>query len=330
MTDEKPYSRDKSNAGRCIVFCHLLVFMLLVLGSQPQAVRGNTEYARYLWKNNDTYRARTEFLRQKYLAQKVGDSVRFFRSQLWIYRLDMHQGNFNHALYGLIQDWPRLQMYTYTMNKKGNKTRKDAQSLALQWNTELAYAQLMNGFFSDSEQRFLQLLDSMKLPNIKGGQNILTDYDAYRAFWQTGYDQARKRAKMFQSKDGQYWQQARSPWASGLMSLVVPGTGQIYNGKIKLGLLSLATVAGLSYWAYSNIKNGRNVAGYTSAYIASIFYFHNINRALASTHDYNRQLQQRLLRECNEKINAKLPYSIPKYNNNYYNNNEFLNKSHRK
>ncbi len=81
----------------------------------------------------------------------------------------------------------------------------------------------------------------------------------------------------------------KKPWLSGGMSALVPGTGKIYSGYWKDGLISLLFV-GISAWqAYRGVENKGVQSAYGWIYggVSLGFYLGNIYGSVKAAHKYN-------------------------------------------
>lgn len=85
-----------------------------------------------------------------------------------------------------------------------------------------------------------------------------------------------------------------SPTLAGIMSSVLPGSGQIYCKRIGDGLVAFTFISLLSYGVYYYHKNGPDEMFYGFAVLDVIFYLGNIYTAFGSAHKYNRNFNQQL------------------------------------
>lgn len=85
-----------------------------------------------------------------------------------------------------------------------------------------------------------------------------------------------------------------SPTWAGIMSAVLPGSGQIYCKRIGDGLVAFTFISLLSYGVYYYHKNGPDEMFYGFAVLDFIFYLGNIYTAFGSAHKYNRNFNQQL------------------------------------
>ncbi|MBM3238108.1 tetratricopeptide repeat protein [Candidatus Poribacteria bacterium] len=87
----------------------------------------------------------------------------------------------------------------------------------------------------------------------------------------------------------------KSPTLARWMSTFLPGSGQIYAGKITNGLISTAFNAAFIYLLADSIHDKRYVDTVGIYMIGARFYWGNIYNAAQSALEYNRRLEDRLL-----------------------------------
>jgi TM2 domain-containing membrane protein YozV len=87
----------------------------------------------------------------------------------------------------------------------------------------------------------------------------------------------------------------KSPTLARWMSTFLPGSGQIYAGKITNGLISTAFNAAFIYLLVDSIRDKRYVDTAGIYMIGARFYWGNIYNAAQSALEYNRRLEDRLL-----------------------------------
>ena len=87
----------------------------------------------------------------------------------------------------------------------------------------------------------------------------------------------------------------KSPTLARWMSTFLPGSGQIYAGKITNGLISTAFNAAFIYILADSIRDKRFVDTVGIYMIGARFYWGNIYNAAQSALEYNRRLEDRLL-----------------------------------
>ncbi|HDR89016.1 MAG TPA: hypothetical protein ENN63_05230 [Bacteroidetes bacterium] len=92
------------------------------------------------------------------------------------------------------------------------------------------------------------------------------------------------------------------------MSAIVPGSGKIYTGKWKDGLISLVFVAANAYQAYRGFsKNGtESVHGWVFGTLAAGFYAGNVYGSYKSARIYNNQLDEALQQKALDTFRSGL------------------------
>lgn len=101
----------------------------------------------------------------------------------------------------------------------------------------------------------------------------------------------------------------KSKWLSSAMSAVLPGSGQVYTGKIMHGLISFASVAAAGYMSYA-FRDDRPLS-ITFAFFSGLFYAGNIYGAYNSAESYNQLRDNKFTEEMNNKYNLR--YNPEKY-----------------
>ncbi|HIE28881.1 TPA: tetratricopeptide repeat protein [Candidatus Poribacteria bacterium] len=87
----------------------------------------------------------------------------------------------------------------------------------------------------------------------------------------------------------------KSPTLARWMSTFLPGSGQIYAGKITNGLISTAFNAAFIYLLVDSLRDKRYVDAVGVYIIGARFYWGNIYNAKQSALEYNQRIEERLL-----------------------------------
>jgi TM2 domain-containing membrane protein YozV len=87
----------------------------------------------------------------------------------------------------------------------------------------------------------------------------------------------------------------KSPTLARWMSTFLPGSGQIYAGRITNGLISTAFNAAFIYLLVDSIRDKRYVDAAGIYIIGARFYWGNIYNAKQSALEYNQRIEERLL-----------------------------------
>jgi putative component of membrane protein insertase Oxa1/YidC/SpoIIIJ protein YidD/TM2 domain-containing membrane protein YozV len=103
------------------------------------------------------------------------------------------------------------------------------------------------------------------------------------------------------SKYLEFSKNKKSPLRSGIFSAIIPGTGQVYSGRTKEGVIALITNLGLGFLVYDSFKDNRGPATNTiNSLIGLQFYLGNIIGAKRSAEIYNQQKKQKIIDELND------------------------------
>jgi hypothetical protein len=76
----------------------------------------------------------------------------------------------------------------------------------------------------------------------------------------------------------------KSPFLSGMMSAIIPGSGYIYVGEVKEGISALLVNSLLGAGIYALFKNGNTGSGILTSLVAAPFYFGNILGSVNAAH----------------------------------------------
>jgi hypothetical protein len=97
----------------------------------------------------------------------------------------------------------------------------------------------------------------------------------------------------------------KSKWLSAGMSAIVPGTGQMYSGRIMDGIISLISVAGTAYGAYYFYNKKEKPLAVTLTFFSGLFYSGNVygayNSAVNKNNELNKQFSGRIIQKYNLK-----------------------------
>ncbi|OVE75208.1 hypothetical protein BVX97_05190 [bacterium E08(2017)] len=107
------------------------------------------------------------------------------------------------------------------------------------------------------------------------------------------YDVARDLAGRFKEYDDL---PSKSPGFAAFLSAVLPGAGQLYDGRYKDAGISFF-MNGLMLWAaIEGFNNDQEVAGSFAAFLEVGFYAGNVYNAASSAHKYNRDVREKYLK----------------------------------
>lgn len=96
----------------------------------------------------------------------------------------------------------------------------------------------------------------------------------------------------------------KSPAVGALMSTIIPGSGKMYAGNWKDGLISLLFIAGNSWNAYSGFRKygEKSAYGWIFGSITFGFYLGNIYGSFKEVKFYNTRLDEQMLKKAESVI----------------------------
>jgi len=103
--------------------------------------------------------------------------------------------------------------------------------------------------------------------------------------------------------------QKRSPILSGFLSLLLPGAGQVYSGRLGDGLYSFLVVGTLGGITYYYGKEKEKAKFYLFLSLTSLFHLGNIYGAIIAASDYNQKEERSFISRVEERI-AERDYKI--------------------
>ncbi len=93
----------------------------------------------------------------------------------------------------------------------------------------------------------------------------------------------------------------KSPALAGIMSAIIPGTGQFYNGRIRDGIIALIT-NGLFIWgSYEAYRRDYYSIGIITSVFALGWYSGNVYGAVNGAHRYNYLKEEAFFSKLNDK-----------------------------
>lgn len=93
----------------------------------------------------------------------------------------------------------------------------------------------------------------------------------------------------------------KSPFISGISSVIIPGSGYIYSGHTKTGISSLLFNSLFAFATYSNFKSGNPGMGLLTGLFGLAFYISNIQGSVKSAHRYNDMNYQNIINRFEEQ-----------------------------
>ncbi|HPQ42088.1 MAG TPA: hypothetical protein PLV45_17090 [bacterium] len=89
----------------------------------------------------------------------------------------------------------------------------------------------------------------------------------------------------------QFWEThpRKNPVTAGLLSTLIPGAGQFYNGRYWDGGVALGVILGGSYWTYDLFDRGEDSWGWTVGVLTGLLYFGQIRNAVIDSVKINER-----------------------------------------
>lgn len=101
----------------------------------------------------------------------------------------------------------------------------------------------------------------------------------------------------------------KDPPLAGVLSAVIPGTGQFYVGRYKDGLMALLVNGGFIGGALEAFHSGQDVLGGLLVFLGFSWYTGNIYSAVNSAHKYNRDQEDSLIMDLQNEHGSYLRIS---------------------
>lgn len=94
----------------------------------------------------------------------------------------------------------------------------------------------------------------------------------------------------------------RSPAIAGTLSVLVPGSGQVYSGHIVDGIYAFVSVAVLGSASFYYADQGRYEVAIPIGILGAFFYGNSIYQSIQNTLDFNRQQEQLFRNKLQQEI----------------------------
>jgi hypothetical protein len=94
----------------------------------------------------------------------------------------------------------------------------------------------------------------------------------------------------------------RSPAVGGILSTLIPGTGQMYAGKHWDGFMAFVVNGALAYATVHSWENDNKTSAYVFGWFGLSFYFGNIYGGINAPKRFNREQQEKHLKKIERKI----------------------------
>lgn len=249
----------------------------------------NLILAKKWFLRKEFFRSETEFMRLNFISLNNKSRPLFWRSNLYLNRIKLVRGQNSEALVGYIALEP-LANLLYSKEL----IQKDIYS---QFQHDMALAYFFSGFYKKAGMRFDDLYKNKGFGSKK-------DPDRYRQMREVSLESN----EYFLTGNGGYAREKRERWVSGLMSSILPGSGQVYNGAYRQGILSFLFVGLFSGISYLSYHNNQKITSYLTLYLALVFYGHNINSSLESADRYNESIANEKMRQFKLAITEKIDW----------------------
>ena len=259
----------------------VIIFFQVFLSGQNLSKKSILTFAEYLFENSDYSRASYEYLRLLHLFE----NSRLEKLQLYLKigncfsmlnRVDESQQYYNQCL----EAKDNLMIYNKALINYGFLLfRKDRYRDSI-------YFLNNNKLSSESEK-----INTLILANylcLKNKHEIKTQFAEFK-----------KEKKKYLNSLDQFMEaksklKTKSPLLAGLMSAIIPGTGRLYTGRVKEGLLSLISLAATSYLAYEGFRDKgiKSFKGWLFSSISAFLYIGNIHGAVVSAKLTNQMINK--------------------------------------
>lgn len=162
-----------------------------------------------------------------------------------------------------------------------------------------------NAFYLADTSRSLTIPNAEKIKIT----SLLLNYDFKKsgAFLESSSPDLPERASFLALQKEGSELKFRSPLLASGFSAIVPGTGKIYSGEVKDGIISFLIVAGNAYQAYRGFskKGASSVHGWVFGGLGMGFYLGNIYGSYKSAIRYNQNKKKKY----SEKVIATFNHS---------------------
>ncbi len=167
---------------------------------------------------------------------------------------------------------------------------KSVAGIRMEYYNALADLQLYEPIFEDLKQS--NLLFAQKKEMQLAALMLAHKYERARLFYgQNGV----KEASFANLQKGYLALKFKKPFVAAGLSAVVPGSGKIYAGEWKDGLVSLLFVGGNAYQAYRGLKKGglKSVYAWIFGSIGLFFYLGNVYGSAKAARHHNQHIKSK-------------------------------------
>ncbi len=151
----------------------------------------------------------------------------------------------------------------------------------------------LNNNFSGDDKLFLRLSGEMLKGDFKSASMIVGNHSGSDAGFVSDYSKLLDIERKFRYK---------KPGVSILMSAIIPGSGKVYSGFWKDGLISFIFVAASAYQSYRGFdKNGiKSAYGWIFGGLATGFYIGNLYGSGKSANQHNSEFRHNIHHQVEE------------------------------
>lgn len=227
--------------------------------------RAITEYKRFMFlddvdENKNTIRFRIGM--SYFKAEKYESAIRIFRD---ISRRTENTSLIDKSRTMLAACYYETSDYSMTLNTLQDVARNEEDTLPM----KIGWCHLMDGNTREAIDTLSTVRDTSKQKS--ESLNLV------------------QKAKLYDELP------AKSPATAGILSALLPGAGQVYNGRYRDALTSLI-LNGLFLWGtIEAFDNDENVAGVFGAIVSSGWYAGNVYNAVSGSHKLNRNIRKQFL-----------------------------------
>ena len=292
MTLQRLFPAGPSVAPRLLILLAALSLVLLAAPLRAETAARQLGFADALFAEGDYYRAVSEYKRYLYLQP---DSSWAAQAHLNLARASLLAGRSaegRQALDALISRHPA--------------------------SPQAAAAQLLLAEIPFRQKHYQQSHQLLQQPLMDGASTFLRQHQQRLSLWNLlhgeQYPQAlalwHSNPAIFGLKEADLLalqqQPRKSPALAGSLSAVLPGAGQLYNGRYREAGLALALNAAFLLGGLQAIDTGNSILGGILLFFEAGWYGGNIYNAMNSAHKFNRDQHQAALATLKQRSGFSL------------------------
>ena len=257
----------------------LVVVMSLMLKATDVSRQNIEKFAGYLYKNGDYSRASYEYLRILHL---------FENNQTEILQLNLKIGK----CFGFLNDYKNARKYfNVCLNSGLEKTVYDEAVIHMGWmlfrqgnyNQSISFLKEKQRSPENQLINTLILADSLCIGDVKSSKELIETYKTEEQPFIQPFEKYLDILNNIKRK---------SPLKAGLLSAILPGSGRVYSGRIKEGLISMVSFFATSYLAYEGFRDQgiKSFRGWLFGSIGAFLYIGNIYGSVISARITNQKI----------------------------------------